>query len=104
MNTVLYSSLVAVITAVFVGYASAGEEQFEQACLTNEIDKELISSSLAITTGECHLNAAETDKQQAMQHAQMAYSWFSYAQRLADGVNPTYLKQAAAKIDELQVK
>ncbi|WPC05163.1 hypothetical protein SBP02_20795 [Pseudomonas benzenivorans] len=104
MSRMLYPSLVAVTMAAFVGYASASQEPVEPVCLTNEIDKELISSSLAITAGECHLNAAEKDQQQAMQHAQLAYSWFAYAQRLSGSVSPKYLQQAAAKIDELQVK
>ncbi|UTW05900.1 hypothetical protein [Pseudomonas benzenivorans] len=104
MSRMLHLSLVAVVMTCLAGYASASQEQLEQACLTNEIDKELISSSMAITAGECHLSAANSDKQLAMQHAQFAYSWFSYAQQISGGISPTYLKLAAAKIDELQAK
>jgi hypothetical protein len=104
MSRIWPFGLVAVITASLVGYVSANQEQVEHLCLTNEIDKELISSSMAITAGECHLNAAKSDKQLALQHAQFAYSWFSYAQQISDGISPSYLKLAAAKIDELQVK
>jgi hypothetical protein len=104
MSRIRPLGLVAVIMASLVGYASASQEQVEHVCLTNEIDKELISSSMAITAGECHLNAAKSDKQLALQHAQFAYSWFSYAEQISGGISPRYLKLAAAKIDELQVK
>ena len=104
MSTMLHFSLVAVVATCLAGYASASQQQVETVCLTNEIERELISSSMAITAGECHLHAANGDQQLALQHAQFAYSWFSYAQQLSDGISPSYLKLAAAKIDELRVK
>ncbi|MEX6500617.1 hypothetical protein [Pseudomonas zhanjiangensis] len=104
MSRILSLSFATVIAASCASYVSASQEQDDPACLTNELDKELISSSVAIVAGECHLDAASKDKLFAMQHAQYAYSWFAYAQQLSRDVDSSYLKQAAKKIDELQVK
>lgn len=71
-------------------------------CLTTELESELIDSSLALSVGQCHLEAAAAAPTQALTHTQYAYSWFTQAEHLQPGSAVGKLKQVRQKLDEMQ--
>lgn len=71
-------------------------------CLTAELDPELVDSNLALSVGQCHLDAAAADPTQALTHTQYAYSWFSQAEYLQAGSAADKLKQTQQILNELQ--
>lgn len=71
-------------------------------CLTAELDPELVDSNLALSVGQCHLDAAAADPTQALTHTQYAYSWFAQAEYLQAGAATGKLQQARKILDELQ--
>jgi hypothetical protein len=69
-------------------------------CLTTEIEPELIDSRLALSVGQCHLEAA-AEPAQALIHAQYAYSWFAQAEQLQAGSATGNLKQTHQMLNDI---
>ena len=97
MSTLLSVSLAAAIavSAAFPVLAA------QPHCLTTEIEPELIDSRLALSVGQCHLEAAAAEPAQALIHAQYAYSWFAQAEQLQAGSAASKLKQAHKMLDDI---
>ncbi len=70
-------------------------------CLTTEIEPELIDSRLALSVGQCHLEAAIAEPAQALIHAQYAYSWFAQAEQLQAGSAADNLKQTHQMLNDI---
>lgn len=70
-------------------------------CLTTEIEPELIDSRLALSVGQCHLEAAAAEPAQALIHAQYAYSWFAQAEQLQAGSAAGDLKQTHQMLNDI---
>lgn len=98
MSPLLPVSLAAVIAASVVFPVQAAQPQ----CLTSEIESELIDSRLALGAGQCHLEAAVANPEQALAHAQYAYSWFAQAERLQAGSARLPLEQVRQQLERLE--
>ncbi|WP_051414850.1 hypothetical protein [Pseudomonas sp. QTF5] len=98
MSPILSVSLAAAIAVSVVFPVQAAQPH----CLTTEIEPELINSSLALSVGQCHLEAAAADPAQALIHAQYAYSWFVQAEQLEAGSAASKLMRAHQTLDEIE--
>lgn len=97
MSPLLPVSLTAAIAVSVVFPVLAAQPH----CLTSEIEPELIDSHLALSVGQCHLEAAAAEPAQALVHAQYAYSWFAHAEQLQAGSAADKLKRAHQMLDEI---
>lgn len=100
MNPLLSISLAATI-AVSVAFPVLAAQPH---CLTTEIEPELIDSRLALSVGQCHLEAAAAEPTQALMHAQYAYSWFAQAEQLQAGSATGNLKQTHQMLNDIARK
>ena len=96
MSPLLSVSLAAAI-AVSVAFPVLAAQPH---CLTTEIEPELIDSRLALSVGQCHLEAA-AEPAQALIHAQYAYSWFAQAEQLQAGSAAGDLKQTHQMLNDI---
>lgn len=96
MSPLLSVSLAAAI-AVSVAFPVLAAQPH---CLTTEIEPELIDSRLALSVGQCHLEAA-AEPAQALIHAQYAYSWFAQAEQLQTGSATGNLKQTHQMLNDI---
>ncbi len=98
MSPILPISLAAVIAASVVLPAQAAQPD----CLTNEIESELIDSRLALGAGLCHLDAMASSPDQALAHAQYAYSWFVRAEQEQAGSAAEPLQLVRQRLQALE--
>ncbi len=96
MSPLLSVSLAAAIAVSVAFPVSAAQPH----CLTTEIEPELIDSRLALSVGQCHLEAA-AEPAQALIHAQYAYSWFAQAEQLQAGSATGNLKQTHQMLNDI---
>lgn len=97
MSPLLSVSLAAAIAVSVAFPVSAAQPH----CLTTEIEPELIDSRLALSVGQCHLEAAAAEPAQALIHAQYAYSWFAQAEQLQTGSATGNLKQTHQMFNDI---